>query len=62
MGAIFINSENSNTFHPYRLVFNLTDKMDLSKGDKRVALSDLSICYTWKNKKSRTEIINQVQH
>ena len=31
MSRIFINSDN--TSDPYRLVFNLTSKMDLSKGD-----------------------------
>ena len=51
-----MNSENNKTFDPHRLMLNLTDKMDLQKGDKRVALSDLSgvLKYTWKNiKKSK---------
>ena len=38
-----MTSRNSKTSDPYRLVLNLTDKMDLQKGDKCVALSGLSI-------------------
>ena len=40
MSAIFMNSETSNT-SDVQLKLNLTDKMDLRRGDKRVALSDL---------------------
>ena len=32
-------------------MLNLTDKLDLQRCDKRVPLSDLSVYYTWKNKK-----------
>ena len=34
------------------LVLKLTDKLDLRRGQKTVALSNLSIYYTWKNVKS----------
>ena len=34
------------------LVLKLTDKLDLRRGQKSVALSNLSIYYTWKNIKS----------
>ena len=34
------------------LVLNLTDKLDLKRGQKTVPLSNLSIYYTWKNVKS----------
>ena len=34
------------------LVLKLTDKLDLRRGQKSVALSNLSIYYTWKNLKS----------
>ena len=34
---------NSKISYRYGLVLNLTDKMDLRRGDKHVALSDLSI-------------------
>ena len=30
----------------------LTDKLDLRRGEKSIALSNLSIYYTWKNIKS----------
>ena len=30
-------------------MLNLTDKLDLRRGQKTVALSNLSIYYTWKN-------------
>ena len=33
-------------------MLKLTDKLDLRRGQKTVALSNLSICYTWKNIKS----------
>ena len=33
----------------YRLRLNLTDKIDLRRGDKHVVLPDLSIYRTWKN-------------
>ena len=49
MNTIFMNSENSKTSDPHRLFLNLTDKINLSRSDKYVALSNLSIYYTWKN-------------
>ena len=52
MDTIFMNSENSKTSEYHVLVLNLTDKLDLRRGQKTVALSNLSIYYTWKNIKS----------
>ena len=49
MNTIFMNSENSKTSDPLRQLLNLTDKIDLRKKDKYIALSNLSINYTWKN-------------
>ena len=49
MDTIFMNFENSKTSDPQRLLLNLSDKINLKIGDKYVALSNLSICYTWKN-------------
>ena len=49
MNTIFINSENSKTSDPHRLLLNLTDKIDLRRKDKYIALSNLNISYTWKN-------------
>ena len=54
MNTIFMNSENSKTSDPRRLLLNLTDKMDLKRKDRYIALSNLSIYYAWKNiKKSK---------
>ena len=47
-----MNSENSKTSEHRVLVFKLTDKLDLRGSQKTVALSNLSIYYTWKNVKS----------
>ena len=52
MDIIFINSENSRTSENHVLVLNLSDKLDLRRDQKTVALSNLSIYYTWKNIKS----------
>ena len=52
MDTIFMNSENSKTREHHVLVLKLTDKLDLRRGQKTVALSNLSIYYTWKNIKS----------
>ena len=48
MDTIFMNSKNSKTFDPDIQLLNLTDKIDLRKY-KYIALSSLSIYYTWKN-------------
>ena len=50
MNTIFMNSKNGKTSDPHRLLLNLTDKIDEKKG-KYIALSNLSIYYTWKNVK-----------
>ena len=49
MDTIFMNSENSKTSDPHSLFLNLSDKINLKRSDKYVALSNLSIYYTWKN-------------
>ena len=52
MDTIFMNSENSRTSEYHVLVLKLADKLDLRRDQKSVALSNLSIYYTWKNVKS----------
>ena len=47
--TIFMNSENSKTSDSQKLLLNLTDKINSKRSDKYVALSNLSIYYTWKN-------------
>ena len=49
MDTIFMISEDSKTSEPHVLILTLTDKLDLRIGVKIIALSNLSICYTWKN-------------
>ena len=49
MDTIFVNSENSKTSKLQVLILKLTNKLDLRIGAKIIALSDLSIYYTWKN-------------
>ena len=44
-----MNSENSRTSKPHVLIIKLTDKLDLRRGEKNIALSNLSIYYKCKN-------------
>ena len=53
-----MSSEISKTSDSHRLLLNLSDKIDLKRSNKYVALSNLSIC-TWKNiKQSYYKTIN----
>ena len=52
MDTIFMNSDNSKASKPRILKLKLTSKLDLRIGKKVIALSNLSIYYTWKNIKS----------
>ena len=52
MDTISMNSENTKTSDPHRLLLNLTDRINLKRSDKYVALSNLSIYYTQKNIKN----------
>ena len=47
-----MNSENSKTSKLHVLILKLTNKLDLRISNKTIALSKLSIYYTWKNIKS----------
>ena len=47
-----MNSENSKTPKPHILILKLTNKLDLRFGEKVIALSNLSIYYTWRSIKS----------
>ena len=61
-----MNPKNSGTSDPHRLLLNLTDKRNLNRSDKYVALAILSNYYAWKTiEKSYEKIINlkyQLQH
>ena len=48
MDIILTNSENSKTSELHRLLLNISDKTILKRSSKHVALSNLSIFYTWK--------------
>ena len=48
MDTIFMNPRDSKKSDPQRLLVNLTD-INLKRSDKHVALSNLSIYYTWKD-------------
>ena len=52
MDTIFMKSENSKTSKPHVLILKLIDKLDLRRDEKIIALSNLSIYYTWKKIKS----------
>ena len=52
MDTIFMNSENGRTSEYQVLLLKLVDKLDLRGNQKSVALSNLSIYYTWRNIKS----------
>ena len=51
MKNVFMNSGNSKTPDPHRLLLNLSDNLSFKRKDKDVVLSNLSIYYTWKNLK-----------
>ena len=44
-----MNSGNSKATNPHRLLLNISDKINLKRKDKYIALSNLSICYTREN-------------
>ena len=44
-----MNSKKNKTSDPHRLLLNLSDKINLKRNDKYVALPNLNNYYTWKN-------------
>ena len=44
-----MNSKNGKISDSQRILLSLTDKIDLRRRNNYVALSNLSIYYTWKN-------------
>ena len=51
MDTTFMNSESCKTSDSRRLLLNLTNKINLQRSDEYIALSNLSIYYTWKKMK-----------
>ena len=49
MDTIFMNSGNSRTPEPHILKLKLTNKLDLRLDKKVIALSNVSMYYTWNN-------------
>ena len=62
MDTIFMNSEKRKTSEPHRLLLNLEDKINLKWNDKYIALSNLSMYYTWKNFTKAIILKYQLQH
>ena len=63
--TMLMNFKNSKTSYLYRLLLNLSNKINLNRSDKKIALSNLSIFYTQKNIKKSYKTINlkyQLQH
>ena len=52
MKTFFMNSKTSKTNEPYKFKYDLIDKLDSKNPNKKMALANLSIYYTWKNVKS----------
>ena len=55
MDTLSMNSKNSKTSDPHRLILNLSDKINLKRSGRYVALSNFSIYYTRKNIKKSYE-------
>ena len=51
MDTIFMNSGNKKTSDLYRLLLNLSDKINFKRSDKYISFSILSIYYAWKDMK-----------
>ena len=49
MNTILMNSKNSKTSDPHRLLLNLKDKIDLRRKDEYITLSIIRTYYTCKN-------------
>ena len=52
MDTICMNTEKSKTSKPHVLILKRANKLDLRMGGNVVALSNVSIYYTWKNIKN----------
>ena len=62
MDTIFMNSKNSKISDCHKLLLNFTDKINLKRRDKYVALSNFIISYTCENikksyKKNKIKIL-----
>ena len=65
MNTLTMNSKNSKISDPHRRLLNFTDKINLKRSDKYVALSNLSRYYTYNNIKESykgNKFKKQLQH
>ena len=65
MNTIFMNSENSKISNPHRLLLKLTDKIDLRRKGKYIALSNLVLIIHGQILKNTIRTINfkfRLQH
>ena len=68
MDTTFMNSGNSKTSDPVRLLLNLLDKINVKRNDKYATLTNISIYYTWKGIKNsykkikKNKLKYQLQH
>ena len=53
METIFMSTEKSKTDESNKSIYQFTDKLNLKKPNKNVAVVNFSIYYTWKNIKSK---------
>ena len=53
MEPIFMNTENNKTNEPHKFVLNLPQRLNLRSSDKHAALQNLSIYFTWRNKRNQ---------
>ena len=51
MDTIFMNLKSRKTSKPHVLILEFTDKLDLRRGENRIALSNISTFCTWKKDK-----------
>ena len=58
MEAIFMNTLTSKTNKPNRLVYQFTDKLNLTNHNKNIALANLRNYYTWKKLNRNTTTTN----
>ena len=58
METIFMNTSNSKTIKSNRFFYQFTDKLNLKKPNKNIALVNLSIYFTWKTLSLNTTTTN----
>ena len=56
-----MNAENREKSKSHRFILNLSQRLEKGSSDKHVAFQNLSIYYTWKNKKDSMRTINEKQ-